>query len=109
MLVFNSQEKVSGLKRAIEREFMELFPVEPPYVVAKLEDANGFSLSNGSNIGDFIQNGQMVYAEPENLLDPNRQDYDLNVSRSMPVLPLHGGQNSNELITMLQSLQNNIL
>jgi hypothetical protein len=57
MLVVSGQEKVSGLKRAIEREFMELFPVEPPYVVAKLEDANGFSLSNGSNIADFIQNG----------------------------------------------------
>ena len=57
MLVMNGQEKVSNLKRAIEREFMELFPVENPYVVAKLEDANGFSLSNGSNIADFIQSG----------------------------------------------------
>ena len=50
----NGYERVSMLKRAIEREFMELFPQEQPYVVAKLEDANGFSLSNGSNIGDFI-------------------------------------------------------
>lgn len=57
MLVVAGNEKVSVLKRVIEREFMELFPAEPPYVVAKLEDANGFSLSNGSNIGDFISNG----------------------------------------------------
>ena len=71
MLVMNSHERVSMLKRGIEREFMELFPAEQPYVVAKLEDANGFSLSNGSNIGDFITNGQMIYAEPEHLYDPS--------------------------------------
>lgn len=57
MLVVGNHEKVFSLKRAIEREFLDLFPNEPPYVVAKLEDANGFSLSNGSNVGDFIQNG----------------------------------------------------
>ena len=52
----------------------------------------------------------MVYAEPENLLDPSAKDkFDLNASRSTPVLPIHGGQNANELLTMLQSLQNNIL
>ena len=73
----NGHERVSMLKRAIEREFMELFPSEQPYVVAKLEDANGFSLSNGSNIGDFITNGQMVYAEPESLYDPNKANGDI--------------------------------
>tara|TARA_B110000285_G_scaffold226828_1_gene287166 strand:- start:533 stop:691 length:159 start_codon:yes stop_codon:yes gene_type:complete len=52
----------------------------------------------------------MVYAEPENLLDPSRKaNYDLNGSQSVPVLPIHGGQNANELLTMLQSLQSNIL
>jgi len=54
MLVITSTDKIFTLKRAIEREFLDLFPTEPPYVVAKLEDTNGFSLSNGSNIGDFI-------------------------------------------------------
>lgn len=54
MLVIPSTDKIFTLKRAIEREFLDLFPTEPPYVVAKLEDTNGFSLSNGSNIGDFI-------------------------------------------------------
>ena len=54
MLVVPSHDKIYNLKRLIEREFLDLFPNEPPYVVAKLEDHNGFSLSNGSNIGDFI-------------------------------------------------------
>lgn len=65
MIVMPSTEKVFQLKRAIEREFLDLFPNEQPYVVAKLEDNNGYSLSNNSNIGDFIQNGQMIYAQPE--------------------------------------------
>ena len=57
MLVINGQLKIQDLKRAIEKEFLDLFPNEPPYVVAKLDDMNGFSLSNGSYIRDFIQNG----------------------------------------------------
>jgi len=54
MLVINSQSKIYDLKRAIESEFSDLFPNEPPYVVAKIDDMNGFSLSNGSFIKDFI-------------------------------------------------------
>ena len=38
--------QVFELKRRIEREFAELFPAEPPYVVAKVEDTQGFALSN---------------------------------------------------------------
>ena len=71
MLVISSTEKVYTLKRAIEREFLDLFPNEQPYVVAKLEDTHGFSLSNGSNIGDFISNGQMIFAQPEGVSDPS--------------------------------------
>jgi len=40
--------KVYELKRKVEKEFSELFPHEPPYVVAKLEDHSGFALSNNS-------------------------------------------------------------
>ena len=54
MLVINGSLKIYDLKRAIEKEFLDLFPNEPPYVVAKIEDANGFSLSNGSYIRDFL-------------------------------------------------------
>ena len=46
MVVMNGSDKIYALKRAIEREFMDLFPMEQPYVVAKIEDSNGFSLSN---------------------------------------------------------------
>jgi len=38
MLVVSSMDKVFHLKRLIEKEFLDLFPNEPPYVVAKLED-----------------------------------------------------------------------
>ena len=70
MLVVRGQDKIFVLKRTIEREFMDLFPNEQPYVVAKLEDENGFALSNNSNIGDFLVSGQGVIAQPEPLKDP---------------------------------------
>ena len=54
MLVIPSTDKIFSLKRLIEREFLDLFPNEQPYVVAKLEDSNGYSLSSNSCIGDFI-------------------------------------------------------
>lgn len=104
MIVVNAAEKIYSLKRAIEREFLDLFPNEPPYVVAKLEDATGFSLSNGSNIGDFIGNGQVVYAQPEVVQDPRQRGGD---SADMVV---HGGsQNPLELLQMMQSLQRSTL
>ena len=53
-MAFESQ-KVYELKRQIEREFAELFPNEPPYVVAKLEDTEGFALSNSSQISDVLK------------------------------------------------------
>lgn len=49
------------LKRKIEREFSELFPHEPPYVVAKLEDSDGFAVSNSSQVKDtFGPGGRLV-------------------------------------------------
>ena len=59
--------KISDLKRQIEKEFSELFPYEPPYVVAKLDDEFGYSLSNGSKIGEFLKFGDRIVAQPENL------------------------------------------
>ena len=38
LLMIEDSFKVMDLKRRIEREFAELFPGEPPYVVAKVED-----------------------------------------------------------------------
>ena len=48
VLMIEETALVRDLKRRIEREFAELFPAEPPYVVAKIDDSNGFSLSNQS-------------------------------------------------------------
>ena len=99
MLVVPSHDKVYNLKRLIEKEFLDLFPNEPPYVVAKLEDHNGFSLSNGSNIGDFIQNGQQIFAQPEAVMDPQ------SFVDGQGGQNVHGGSNPLELIQMLKTLQ----
>ena len=93
MVVMNGTDKIYSLKRAIEREFMDLFPLEQPYVVAKIEDANGYSLSNQSNVEDFIQNGQNIYAMPEQLIDPSAGS-----DGSYEQTAIHGGQNTVELV-----------
>ena len=52
----------------------------------------------------------MVYAEPESLYDPNKANGDiLNGTSNVQALAIHGGQNVFELVTMLQTLQHNIL
>lgn len=45
---------VYELKRKIENEFSELFPNEHPFVVAKLQDSNGYILSSNSKAIDVI-------------------------------------------------------
>jgi hypothetical protein len=57
--------RISELKRQIEKEFADLFPYEPPYIVAKLDDEYGFSLSNNSKIADFLKFGDRITALPE--------------------------------------------
>jgi len=56
MLVIQSDKTIYELKRTIEQEFLDLFPNEPPYIVAKIEDNFGFSISNSSDTGYFIHN-----------------------------------------------------
>jgi hypothetical protein len=46
MLVAMERDKVYELKRLIESEFMDLFPNELSFVVAKLQDHQGYTLSN---------------------------------------------------------------
>lgn len=48
VLMISSSQMVYELKRKIEREYSELFPGEPPFVVSKIEDASGYALSNNS-------------------------------------------------------------
>ena len=38
VLMIEDGAYICDLKRRVEREFAELFPLEPPYVVAKIED-----------------------------------------------------------------------
>lgn len=109
IVVMNGSDKIYTLKRAIEKEFMDLFPMEQPYVVAKIEDASGYSLSNQSNIEDFITNGMTVYALPEQLVDPSHDALDTGAKVGYDNVHLHAGQNLPELVQMLSSLQHNIL
>lgn len=64
------------MKRKIEKEFSDLFPNEPPFIVAKLEDEYGYSLSNSSRVGEFLKYGDRVVAQPELLIDPSRRQAD---------------------------------
>ena len=53
------------LKREIEKEFSDLFPKEPTFICAKLEDEYGYSLSNSSIVTELLKNGDRIYAIPE--------------------------------------------
>jgi hypothetical protein len=61
-LMIDANSKIADLKRKVEKEFCDLFPNEPPFVVAKLEDEYGYSLSNSSRVGDFLKFGDRVIA-----------------------------------------------
>ena len=37
-LLIDANSRISELKRQIEKEFGDLFPLEPPFVVAKIDD-----------------------------------------------------------------------
>lgn len=50
------------LKRKIEKEYSELFPEEPPYVVAKLQDQEGYALSNNSFVKDVLNGSDRLIA-----------------------------------------------
>ena len=62
VLMATSGARVFELKRKVEREFSELFPNEPPFVVAKLEDEQGFALSNSSQVAEVVQEGDKLIA-----------------------------------------------
>ena len=65
ILMTSENSWIYELKRKIEREFSELFPHEPPYVVAKLEDSEGFAVSNSSQVKDTFGPGGRLFALPE--------------------------------------------
>jgi hypothetical protein len=63
MIVVNL--KISMLKRHVEREFADLFPHEPTFICAKLEDEFGYSLSNTSYVSELLKNSDRLFAVPE--------------------------------------------
>jgi hypothetical protein len=53
------------LKRLVEKEFTDLFPYEPTFICAKLEDEHGYSLSNTGFVFELLKNFDRLYAVPE--------------------------------------------
>lgn len=55
------------LKRLVEQEFSDLFPNEPTFICAKLQDEYGYSLSNSSYVFELVKNGDRLFALPEKI------------------------------------------
>lgn len=92
--------RVAELKRKIEKEFLDLFPSEQPFIVAKLEDEHGYSLSNNSSVGEFLKHGDRIYAQPEKFGGAARAGDDPEAAAD-----LRGGGNTSDLLEMLRGLQ----
>ncbi|CAD8183219.1 unnamed protein product [Paramecium pentaurelia] len=88
--------KISMLKRHIEREFADLFPHEPTFVCAKLEDEFGYSLSNASIVSELLKNSDRLFAIPESFTK------DL-------IGKMHVTHDLNELTFMLKSITQTII
>ena len=83
--------RISMLKRKIEQEFTELFPREKPFIVSKIEDQYGYSLSNNSSVGELLKNDDKIVALPET-----------------ETAGFISGNDVNELLAMLANMQENI-
>ena len=69
-------------KRMIEREYSDLFPHEPTFICAKLEDEFGYSLSNSSFVYELLKPNDRLFAIPElftkDLIGKMHLTHDLN-------------------------------
>jgi Cdc14 phosphatase binding protein N-terminus len=65
IVMVDTSLRVSMLKRKVEQEFTELFPMEKPFICSKLEDQYGYSLSNSSLVGELLKNDDRLVAVPE--------------------------------------------
>lgn len=63
--LLEANQKVSMLKRLVEQEYADLFPNDPTFICAKLQDEFGYSLSNASLIFELVKNGDRLFAVPE--------------------------------------------
>ena len=66
----------------IEREYSDLFPHEPTFICAKLEDEFGYSLSNSSFVYELLKPNDRLFAIPElftkDLIGKMHLTHDLN-------------------------------
>ncbi len=96
-LLIDASARISELKRQIEKEFSDLFPFEPPFIVAKIDDEQGYSLSNNSKVGEFLKQGDRISALPENL------------GHNGPGNGASSGGNTEDLVVMLRNLQGSLV
>lgn len=96
VIMISSSVMIYELKRKIEKEYAELYPQEPPFVVAKLLDLEGFALSNNSFTRDVLQPGEHLQAHPE-------------VAISDASKPLHGSSQAKEHVLLIKNLQAQLL
>ncbi|CAG9330504.1 unnamed protein product [Blepharisma stoltei] len=92
ILMVETTVKISMLKRKIEQEFTELFPIERPFICGKVDDQYGYSLSNTSFVGDLLKNDDRIVAVP----DENGPGF----------ISAH---DTHELLSMLSTIQENIV
>lgn len=91
IVMVEGSTRISMLKRKIEQEFTELFPREKPFIVSKIEDQYGYSLSNNSSVGELLKNDDRIVALPET-----------------ETAGFISGNDVNELLAMLANMQENI-
>ena len=108
ILMTSPHIRIAELKRKIEKEFVDLFPAETPFVVAKIEDEYGYSLSNGSVVGDFLKHGDRIVAQPEGFVD-QMGGGSTPGGAPMPGRGLYGGGNTSDLLAMIQNLQQSVV
>ena len=84
------------LKRLIEREYSDLFPHEPTFICAKLEDEFGYSLSNASYVSELLKSADRLFAVPETF------------SKDL-IGKMHVTHDINELTFMLKSITQTII
>lgn len=91
ILMVESTVRISMLKRKVEQEFTELFPVERPFICGKIDDQYGYSLSNTSFVGELLKNDDRVVAVPDDA-GPG----------------FISANDTHELLSMLSTIQENI-
>lgn len=62
LLMTSLTSMVYELKRKIEIEYSQLFPNDPPFVCAKLQDSDGYIISSNSKVIEMIKQNDHLTA-----------------------------------------------